>query len=497
MLHDAAEHIPPSRASSDSARNGPAEPASAASPRAILVLGMHRSGTSCVAGMLQASGVASAGPAVRNWDNARGHHESLALVRLNETVLARSGGHWLAAPLELRWTSADERERERERLLSTAIDGRAALLKDPRTLLCLAFWRASEAPFQTLGVVRHPAAAARSLASWRGVPVAEGLALWTAHNRALLADQAAHGYPLIDFERAQAEVVAAVVRACERFGLGPDIRRLADAYDESLVHHDDGEAADVIGMAEPQALYDQLAARAGARTTRAPRRPFPRAEMADFARELGARNLSGALCAARAALARANAPDAVLVPVVAALSCARAFAEARALLSEASAALEPGLFELLLGKVLLAGGDARGAAAQLESACAAPNAFFQARRLLPHALRAASRKEDARRALHAVAEHALYPHAPLAQLAEWAWSDGETHAALARMATAIEAAPGHRRGRMRARRAEWLALSGARAEAEAELLAALEEDPTYPRVRRELERLRAKPSRAE
>ena len=61
--------------------------------RAFLVLGMHRSGTSCLAGMLSAAGVARAGQSVRNWDNARGHFEALALVRLNESVLAASGEH--------------------------------------------------------------------------------------------------------------------------------------------------------------------------------------------------------------------------------------------------------------------------------------------------------------------------------------------------------------------------------------------------------------------
>lgn len=460
---------------------------------AILVLGMHRSGTSCVAGMLRASGVASAGPAVRNWDNARGHHESLALVRLNEVVLARSGGHWLAAPGALRWTAEDERERER--LLGTAIDGRAPLMKDPRTLLCLAFWRAAKKPFHALGVVRHPLAVARSLASWRALPLAQGLALWTAHNRALLADQREHGYPLIDFERPKAEVVSQVARAGARFGFALDPAALAEAYDERLVHHDELEGEALADLVEPLTLYGELIARAGSSGPRLPRRPFPRAALADFERELAARDLPRAIDAVRAALAHTQAADAVLVPVVAALSRAQAFAEARALVTEATAALEPGLRELLLGKIQLAAGDARGALVHLERACAAPEPFFQARRLLPHALRGAGRKEDARRALHELSALALYPHGPLSQLADWSWNDGEPGRALAEMATAIEAAPRHRRGRMRARRAEWLSAHGERSAAEVELVTALEEDPSYPRVRRELERLRASPGR--
>ncbi|HEY1549206.1 MAG TPA: hypothetical protein VGG28_15380, partial [Kofleriaceae bacterium] len=71
---------------------------------AIVVLGMHRSGTSCIAGMIEAAGLASAGDAIRNWDNARGHFEMKRAVRLDDRVLAHSGGHWLAPPSAVRWT---------------------------------------------------------------------------------------------------------------------------------------------------------------------------------------------------------------------------------------------------------------------------------------------------------------------------------------------------------------------------------------------------------
>jgi len=469
---------------------------------AILVLGMHRSGTSAVAGMLQAGGAASAGPAVRNWDNERGHFESLALVRLNERVLARSGGHWLAAPRALHWTEEDVRERER--LLATPVEtggtsGRAPLLKDPRTLLVLPFWRAARTSFHALGVVRAPLAAARSLASGRGLALAEGLALWTAHNRALEADQREHGYPLLDFDAPPAALAAALTRACARFGVAVDSDALAAAHDERLVHHDAGEPDDVAGLAEAMALHGVLRARAdGADAPGAPGTPgrgarFPRSAMAAFERALAARDRAGALAAARAASAQTDAPAGVLVPAVAALVRARAFDEARALLAKAEDAggLEPALRELLSGKVELAAGDGRAALAHLERACAAPAPYYQARRLLPHALRACGKRPEARRALLDSAELALYPHGPLAQLAEWSWSDGEPRAALEQMDAAIAAAPRHRRGRMRARRAAWLVELGARAEAEAELVTALEEDPTYPRARDELAALRA------
>jgi tetratricopeptide (TPR) repeat protein len=440
---------------------------------AIVVLGMHRSGTSCLAGMLAAAGLASAGEAVRNWDNARGHHEMLDVIRLDEAVLAHSGGHWLAPPADVRWT--DAHARERDRLLAARIDGRPALLKDPRMLLVLPFWRASRVPFRVIGIVRHPLAVARSLEAWRGMPLADGIALWTAHDRALAADRARHGDPLVDFEQPKAAVVAAV-----RAAFAPvDEAALAAAYEEPLVHHDGGDAPAIAGLDEAVALYHELA---GA-SLPAARPAFPRAELAQFFRLVEQGAIARALAPARAALAQVADAAAVLVPVVTALVRRGAHAEAGALIAEHAARLDAGLAALLHGKVRLARGDAPGAVRDLEAACAVPRPLFQARRLLPQALRAAGRAEEARAALRAAAHEALYPHGALATLAEWSWLDGARGDALAEMAQAIAAAPPHRRGRLRTRRAEWLLAAGDPAAPRAELERAVDEDPGYARSR--------------
>ncbi len=391
----------------------------------------------------------------------------LDAVRLNEAVLAHSGGHWLSPPAQLRWTPAHEAARDR--LLRT--DGVPALIKDPRTLLTLAFWRASSVPFRAIGIVRHPLAVARSLDSWRGTPLAEGVALWTAHNRAL----AAAGVPVLDFDQPRDVFVAAVAAA-----LDVDEGRVSGAYEERLVHHDDGDAPDVPGLADAIALYRALGGVVRARVT------FPRAALAAFEHHRGAE----AVASARAALAQIDDAAAVMVPVVTALVRRRAYDDAQRLIVEHADRLDPGLAALLLGKVLLAAGDAGAAVPHLEAACAAPEPYFQARSLLPQALRAAGRTDDARAAMQPVLRDALYPHGPLAVLAEWSWLDGARADALATMARAIDAAPPHRRGRLRTRRAEWLLEREEPAAARGELLLAIEEDPGYARSREVLARIR-------
>jgi tetratricopeptide (TPR) repeat protein len=442
----------------------------------IVVLGMHRSGTSCLAGMLAAAGVASAGDAVRNWDNARGHHEMLDLVRLNERVLAHSGGHWLSAPPEVRWTP--EHAAERDRLLAAP----AALLKDPRTLLTLPFWRASTVPFDVIAIVRHPLAVAHSLAAWRGTPLHEGLALWSAHNRVLADDRARHGYALVDFDAPRDTVIAQVVAACAAIARPVDASALAAAYEEQLVHHDAGDITDVPGLGEALQLYRRLGG--GGPSARA---PFPRRELAAFERCLA--DGVDALDHARRALSAIADAAAVLVPIVTTLIRHRAYAAARALIAEQAPRLEPGVADLLHGKVLLAMNAPALAIDHLEAACATAAPYFQARLLLAQALRAAGRHHDARTAMQAAAATALYPHGPLGTLAEWSWLDGARDQAVAEIQRAIAAAPPHRRGRLRTRRAEWLLDLGDPVAARRELEQALVEDPGYARSREVLARL--------
>ena len=433
---------------------------------AILVLGMHRSGTSCLAGMLAAIGAAPPGATVRNWDNARGHFEALDLVRLNEAVLAHSAGHWLKPPATLRWTP--EHAAARDALLAEP----DSLLKDPRTLLTLPFWR-ERAP-RMIGIVRHPLAVARSLLAWRQVPLTEGLHLWTAHNRPLLAAHVELGFPLLDFDAEPKAFLAAAASAAAVLGLEPDPAALHAAYSAELAHHAGGECDD----AEALALHAELIARcigSGA----------PRAGRGDFPWELLADPQPARM---REALADAADPAAVAVPLVAALLKRGRPGDALALLADAPR-LDPALADLLAGKALLAAGDAAGAVERLARASAGPHPAFEARLLLPQALRRAGRGRAAREALAALAHQALYPHGPLSTLAEWAHEDGDDGAARALLAQAISAAPVHRRGRLRTRHAELLLAAGDRTAAENELRASLAEDPAWARAGELLTRL--------
>lgn len=155
-------------------------------PHFLVVLGMHRSGTSLVSQTLHTCGV-SLGPvpaeqALIECDEV--HWEGSTLTWINERLLNACGGTWDRPPADIRW-SAKDAWRARRFLWSFA-GARVASFKDPRACLTFPLWR-SVLPSHSLVVcVRHPFNVARSLAARDGLTLDEGLRLWTHYNRALL-----------------------------------------------------------------------------------------------------------------------------------------------------------------------------------------------------------------------------------------------------------------------------------------------------------------------
>ncbi len=427
-----------------------------------MVLGMQRSGTSCVAGMLAALGAAPPGPVVRNWENPRGYFEALSAIRLNEEVLAHSGGHWLQAPPTVRWT--DTQAQARDALLADA----ESLLKDPRSLLTLPFWRAGTPRARWVGIIRHPLAVAHSLLAWRQLPLAEGLALWRVHNAPLLEFHTAVDFPLLDFDLPRPEFIATVATAAQQLGLPVEPDRLRTVYAQELVHHGgEGGVDDAT-----QSLYARLRARClqTAVTVHAVRPAFPWQALDDPAH-------------ARAAVQAAADPTAVLVPVVARLLSRRQAAAAVDLLhSLGDLPIPPPLSGLLLGKSLLALGRHAEAVAHLARAAGGGDAPFEAHTLLAHALHRAGRTAEAITALRATLPQALYPHTVLATLGEWAHEQGDRATAITRLTEACAAAPARRQGRLLTRLAELQHAAGAEDHACALLRQACVIDPGWKRA---------------
>ncbi len=178
----------------------PGQPAPA--KEAVLVSGMHRSGTSAASRALSFLGYSQplflpeAGPA-----NPKGFWESTKIVQLNEEMIASLGWSWDHTPL-LTQPSGSPSEAEAEILahLSAAWLDRAreairasyredalrVVCKDPRLSLFPSFW---EAAFEAEGfavkhllVFRQPYEVVASLQAHRGMGRAAALRAWLTYN---------------------------------------------------------------------------------------------------------------------------------------------------------------------------------------------------------------------------------------------------------------------------------------------------------------------------
>ncbi len=221
--------------------------------RVVIILGMHRSGTSSLAGSLQSAGLFLGEVNTAAPYNAKGNRESLQIMALHDQVLANDGHSWDFPPAgEASWTAADRAQRDAiiRQLEVEPIWG----FKDPRTLLTLAGWLERVPDARLVGTLRHPARVAASLAS-RPAPLyvepVHGLALWRRYNRRLLALWRETPFPILDFDDEPAEYRRDLDAACRYLGLvgSPEF------FDEAFRH-----SSSAVGLIDEETaeLYEEL-----------------------------------------------------------------------------------------------------------------------------------------------------------------------------------------------------------------------------------------------
>ena len=162
----------------------------------VLVAGMHRSGTSALAGTVAALGLGlpHGEDLMAGLPDNPVHNESALLTGFDERLLEAAGGSWRAPPPAVDWDALDDVETwraEAEAAAERAFPGPEAVAwKDPRLCLLLPFWRRVLPPFPVVFVWRAPASVARSLGGRDGVSLAHGLSLWEHYNRGALEGMA-------------------------------------------------------------------------------------------------------------------------------------------------------------------------------------------------------------------------------------------------------------------------------------------------------------------
>lgn len=160
--------------------------------QAIVVLGMHRSGTSSVAGALATLGAASPRTLMPRHptDNPKGYWESLPLVKLNDQILASAGSSWMDwRKFNPDWSTSNDAI-EKIDALTAAVTSEFAgapliVLKDPRICRLFFVWRTalSRAGYAPLIVmpIRSPVEVASSLAKRDKFSHQRSYFIWLRH----------------------------------------------------------------------------------------------------------------------------------------------------------------------------------------------------------------------------------------------------------------------------------------------------------------------------
>ncbi|HYM59278.1 MAG TPA: sulfotransferase [Thermoanaerobaculia bacterium] len=183
-------------------------PAGTRESRPIFVLGMHRSGTSVVAQILNALGVYAGRPdelAPPDIFNPTGFWEHNEVAALNRQILQALGATWVDSPrADISRLSGEQRAGyvgRARRIVARSLQGRGPfLIKDPRISLLFPLWR--EALQNPVCVIawRDPMAVARSLATRDKRPHLGSLAAWEHYTRTLLRDTEGVPRVLVSYE---------------------------------------------------------------------------------------------------------------------------------------------------------------------------------------------------------------------------------------------------------------------------------------------------------
>jgi len=220
----------------------------------ILILGMHRSGTSCLAGQLEEAGVWLGEVRRASPHNAKGNRENPAIWSLNEAVLRANGAAWDRPPGNpVNWSAAQRAERDR--ILAQFPSGEVWGFKDPRTLFTLDGWREVLPDARLIGTLRHPLAVARSLQARSQMPLNQGLTLWTAYNRRLLDLVHSEAFPIVSFDQSAADYKADTGRLISELGLDLPSGQ-AGFFDDGLRHHNISDEGNL--PPETAAMYAAL-----------------------------------------------------------------------------------------------------------------------------------------------------------------------------------------------------------------------------------------------
>ena len=203
----------------------------------VLIVGMHRSGTSCLAGCLEEAGLFLGDVNTSARFNEKGNRENFSAMEIHDAVLADAGAAWDSPPASPASWSNTSQEKLASVIGSYPVD-KIWGLKDPRLLFVMDGWRKLASP-RLVGTFRHPGEVAESLQrrakSWNQ-PMGDARAhdLWMRYNQRLLEERAETAFPIVRYP--DRDYIRKVQGICDDLGLNPP--QTFSFFDDDLRHHE-------------------------------------------------------------------------------------------------------------------------------------------------------------------------------------------------------------------------------------------------------------------
>ena len=229
--------------------------------KCVLILGMHRSGTSCLAGSLQQHGVHLGRVFEENPFNKKGNRENAEIMKLNNDLLAANGGSWENPPSALHWN--EEFASSRNAIITMFVESESPFwgFKDPRSLLTWEFWMEGlqDISINLVGSYRNPLLVAESLYARNKMPIEKALSLWEIYNKKLIEIYETIRFPILSFDVDLEEYKRAIDWVLQSLKITPNGNITAPFFDESLRHAETGDEATIAEMGDTtKALYHKL-----------------------------------------------------------------------------------------------------------------------------------------------------------------------------------------------------------------------------------------------
>ena len=232
----------------------------------VSIAGMHRSGTSLIARLLNLCGM-DLGPEADIYppagDNPEGFWENKKFVEINDRLLVEFGGSWDLPPaMETGWNTSDRLSdlTARAKELISQFDANPFWgWKDPRNSLTLPFWQGLIPDLKVVVCLRNPYEVAQSLSKRGYASTPFSYHLWQSYYQKLMPVLAAESYIITHYESYFINPKAELMRLLGFIGLPAKEELVEEACKtiSSTHQHNRSTIDDIIDTRPPREVLQQ------------------------------------------------------------------------------------------------------------------------------------------------------------------------------------------------------------------------------------------------